>query len=300
MKLDTTSDIAKLIVPDHVRWSFNGELFAQIDNTTRDFKFEYILDSNENTEPDIKKAVQNALTRLHDISGMTLAICVGGADSEIIAREAAAINIPFEIYFLNLWDTNAKSMEKVVMLGNELGVKVNIVYLSKEDAYNNVLPNNYMSLQAEKPTYMCLPYLFSKIPETMYIVGGEGDPQKSGKDYEPYTDEDGRYPGLPISATEVFYRQWALENQRASEMYFYASTQELIKSYYYHPLLKNSDMCINTRELVDAVWPTLIFSYKTTNWEDNPNANYDVRMHVREINSDGRFNVTPSICMVKI
>lgn len=296
LRKQCTSD---LLLPLHVFWEINDQPFAEIENyKDTKFIFRYIIDHNI-PQFDLKTSIRNALIRLHKLSGKTLAICVGGADSEIIARESAYLGLPAEIYFLSMWGINKASLSKVEDLSKELGYKLNVITLSREEAFESVIPTNFSKLQAEKPTYLCLPFLFGQIPPEMFIVGGEGDPQKSGRDYEWLANDTGLYNGLPISITEIWYRQWAITNNRDCEMYFYSSTQELIKSYFYHPLIEKKNKCINTRGLIDTLWPGLKFSYKTTNWEDEVKENYDIRMYVRQI-SDGKYKYLPNVCLAEI
>lgn len=291
--------ISDLTLPRHVYWEINDHPYAEIENyeNTR-FTFNYTLDHNL-SHTDLKTSIRNALIRIHTLSGKTLAICVGGADSEIIARESAYLGLPAEIFFLSMWGINKSSLDKIADLSTELRYKLNVINLSREEAFESIIPTNFSKLQAEKPTYLCLPFLFNQIPPEMFIVGGEGDPQKSGRDYEWLAADNGLYNGLPISITELWYRQWAITNNRDCEMYFYSSTQELIKSYFYHPLLEKKNKCINTRGLVDALWPNLKFNYKTTNWEDEVKENYNIRMYVRMI-SNGKYKYQPNACLTKI
>ncbi len=286
-----------IVLPSHVYWEINNQPFSEIENfENTEFFFKYDFD-HEIISLDLKTEIKNALIRIHEKSKKSLAICVGGADSEIIAREAADLDLPAEIYFLSLWGINGVALEKVRMLSKEIGYKLNVVNLSREEAFDSVIPDNFNKLQAEKPTYLCLPYLLNQIPKEMFIVGGEGDPQKSGKDYEWLAREDGLYDGLPISITELWYRQWAITNNRDCDMYFYSSTQGLIKSYFYHPLLVKKDKRIDTRTLVDSLWPELNFRYKTTNWEEEEKENYNIRMFVRNL-SQGKYKRQPTVCLV--
>jgi hypothetical protein len=296
MNITKTHPINKYAVKTHVSWSFNDVPYARICNS-EDFKFVYNLGDAE-VNPDLKSEIRSAIIGLHTESKLRLSICIGGADSEIIAREAAYLGIPFDIYFLDLWDVNRTARKHVIDIGKELGAMVNVESLSKVEAYDTVIPLHYSALQAEKPTYLCLPFLLDKIPKDTYIVGGEGDPQKSGPDYAPFANENGKFDGLPVSVTEVFYRQWAIDNERISEMYFYSSTPGLIKSYYYHPLIELGKCEINTRNLVDGLWPELVFKSKTTNWEEDFNVNTEIRKYTRTL---GNFkNKLPRICLVKI
>ena len=267
----TRTLLIDLIVPDHVSWSFDGVAFAPIDNKP-DTQFSFALGLALVQPPtNLKAAVHAAVRRLHLISNMPLAICISGADSEIIARAAKETNVPFELFFLNIWGTNKQAHATAIRLATELSCKLNVVDLSKEHALTSVIPATYCLLQCRKPTYLILPYLFQNIPTDFYIVGGEGDPEKTGPDYKHKENR------LPISITEVYYRQWALLNNRAVEMYFFASTRELIRSYFNHPLLQKTANSIQTRKVRDAEWPELLFKTKTTNWEDDPAENAFIR-----------------------
>jgi hypothetical protein len=290
----------KLSIPKHVKWAFNKEFFSEISNVEgSSFEFNYLFAENDFATNDLKYAIRKTITDLYTKGEMPLSICISGADSEIIARETAVLGIPFELYFLNIWDINAKARKMAQDLASELNAKLNIITLTKEEAFDSVLEKNYRNLQAEKPTYLCLPYLLERIPFNTYIIGGEGDPQKSGVDYEPLANSDGTYNGIPISITEVYYRQWALVNHRACEMYFYAASPLLLKSYFNHPLMIKENKRIDTRNLVNTLWPKLTFSYKTTNWEDSLESNREVRMHMRSMNKN-KYRNLPITCLVDI
>jgi hypothetical protein len=290
----------RLSVPVHIAWSFNKEPFSKISNTTdSSFEFRYLLENTDFPTTDLKYAIKKTIVNLYEQANMPLSICISGADSEIIAREAAALGIPFELYFLDIWNINTRARILAQQLAVELGVKLNVILLTKEEAFDIVLEKNYKNLQAEKPTYLCLPYLLERIPANTYIIGGEGDPQKSGIDYELFAESDGTYKGIPISITEVYYKQWALINYRACEMYFYSSSPLLLRSYFYHPLIVKKNKRIDTRILVDTLWPELLFNYKTTNWEDSIESNYEVRMYMRSMNKN-RYRNIPAVCLATI
>lgn len=282
-------------LPAHVEWKFDNILFSEIRNSGEKFEFSYIFDRNIEYNKDLRLEIQNAIKKLSQ--NFKLSICISGADSEIIAREAAFLGLPFEIYFLDIWNLNSASRNKAILLGKELNRYVNIITLTKEEAFDSVIPNNYKILQAEKPTYLCIPFLLDRIPKDTLIIGGEGDPQKSGPDYiELLANKPEDY--IPISITEVFYRQWAILNNRNCEMYFYSSTPELLMSYFYHPLLHKTSTGIYTRTLVDSIWPNLNFGYKTTNWEDDTNSNLEIRKFVRSLNLG--YNRLPATCITQV
>jgi hypothetical protein len=297
---NVSQEVIDFVIPPYVYWSFNNEWFSSITNNETDkFDFEYRIDNNVMIIP-IKIAVKNALKRIISLSNnKKIAVCIGGADSEIIARELKSLDYPFELFFLNIVNLNNRAQSVAESIADELKVPINIVYLDKNTLISDVVPRMFNLLQAEKPTYLCLPYLFENIPDEFVILGGEGDPQKSGIDYEVFATSDGKFDGIPISSTEIFYRQWALANNRMCNMYFYATTAELIKSYFYHPDLQNDNFSISTRELVDNAWPNLKFKEKTTNWETFPDANLKLRLFARSLNNNN-FKSRPSITIAKI
>lgn len=297
---NASQEVIDFVVPPYLYWSFNNDWFSPIKNTETDkFIFEYRIDDDTTIVP-IKIAVSNALKKIISLSNnKKIAVCIGGADSEIIARELKALEYPFELFFLNIVDLNTQAQIVAESIADELHVPINIVRLDKNTLISDVVPRMFNLLQAEKPTYLCLPYLFENIPEDFVILGGEGDPQKSGADYEVFANSDGKFDGIPISSTEIFYRQWALANNRMCNMYFYATTVELIKSYFYHPDLQNDNFSISTRELVDNAWPNLKFKEKTTNWENFPDANLKLRLFARSLNNN-TFKSRPSITIAKI
>jgi hypothetical protein len=293
-------DVCRFVVPEHVNWSFNGIEYAPISNSPDDvYVFKYTIDDDALVLMSIRKAVQNAICKVHELSRTKkFAICLGGADSEIITREVKALGFDAEIFFLDILGINSVAKAIAASIAEELGFKFNVVTLDRETLVHHVIPKNYAKLQAAKPTYLCLPYLFENIPIEFDILGGEGDVQKSGPDYQPFANQDGSYPGLPISITEVFYRQWALENNRMCNMYFYASTAQLVKSYFYNSKIKNANFEISTRQMVDSVWGDLKFRSKTTNWENHPEINARIRHYCRSLNSS--FKDRPAICLTDV
>ena len=292
----------KLSMPDHIIWSFNKERFGKISNAVgSNFEFQYMLDINDIATADIKYAIGKTAIDLYKKANMPFAVCISGADSEVIARESKEIGIPFELYFMDFWGINGHLLKMAGDLAKELNVQLNVVHLSKEEAYERVLVENFKELQAEKPSYLCMPYLFENIPFHNYIIGGEGEPMKGGPEYFPLADENGLFDGLPISITEVQFRQWALVNNRACEMYFYAASPLLLKSYFYHPLLVKQNKSISTRKLINTIWPNLIFKEKTANWDNDKDENYKMRIYLRtKLNSKNKFMYGPNVCLTRI
>lgn len=264
-------------VPAHVSWSFGGVEFAPISQTA-EFTFRYLFDPADIPVVDPKTAVQNALTATYTAAQKPLAICLSGSDSEIIAVETHSLGIPFELYFLDIWGNNAIERSIAEEVARSLGKTLTVITLEKNYAWTTLIPSSFKRLQAAKPTYLVLPYLMRQIPSTFFIVGGEGDVEKNaiGYSFDSATE-------VPISTTEVFYRQVAIENRIDCNMYFFSSTPELIMSFLRHPLLTRGPDIMDNRDIKAAVWPLLKFTAKTNNWSNVPGSNAEICMYTKHL-----------------
>ncbi len=261
-------------LPSHVYWSFGGEDFARID-TTKPYVFQYTFDANAVQILDPKAAVQAALLRYAALTSLPFAICLSGSDSEIIAREAKALDLQFELFFLNIWDNNSIERAVAEQIASQLGKTLNVITLTKNDAIHQVLPQTSAVLQAAKPTYLVLPHLLQSIGTGYFIIGGEGDLEKNSPEY---SFDSGTQ--VPFGITEVFYRQVIIDAGLNGDMYFFASTPELIMSFRRHPLIQTGENFIDTRNVKSAIWPELLYTTKTNNWSNVEGSNAEIRMLV--------------------
>jgi hypothetical protein len=269
---------------NHITWSANNIEFGKIDYTMcsdQKFKFDYKIPSNI-VYSDLKTEVQRGLVAIYEKHKKTLAICVSGRDSEIIIRECVRLKLPCKIYFLNLWDMNNWMLSIVQDIAKELHVELCVAYLSEQQCMEEVIINSYKSIQAIKPTYLCLPYLFASIPTDEFIIVGEGDLAKDNPKFAAFFPP--KSLGIPILSTEVIYRIWAQENKRYGEYYFHSSTPELILSAYNDPLLDICPPSIKTSVMLRHYWPELKFNIKTLNWENDPSKNLLIRKIIFNLN----------------
>lgn len=253
---------------DHIYWSLNGHKFQKIDYTLTNkqiFKFDYEIPI-ETKFSDYKTEVRSALSKIYSSHNKTLAICVSGADSEVIAREAVYLGIPCKIYFLNLWDNNKVIRETVELLSKELNVECVVVNLSQEQCFDEVIVENFRLMQVPRTTYLCLPYLFKHIPSNEFIIVGEGD---LAKGHFNFALSASNFPktGIPMLATEILYRVWAQEYNRYGEYYFHSSTPSLILSAYNNKNIHKEHPFIYTDKMYQEFWPNLRFRNKTDNWD---------------------------------
>jgi hypothetical protein len=267
-------------IPQHIKWSINSIDFGNYEgipyNDDVNFVFNY-ENIYEGYDPSVnfKQAIRNRLTQLSD---KKLAICLSGIDSEIIAREAKDLGLNFELFFLSNWGLNNYMLALCEQLAIELNTKLNVVTVTRQDAFD-FAKLQYQTRRVNKPTYLILPMLFDAIPEDYYIICGEGDINKSGKDYTEaqIVVED----NISISNTEISYWLWAMQKNRNGDYYFFSATKELILSDWNAPLTEINFPEISNRRNIQSLWGNnLIFTEKTTNWdtEAGRQANYEMRL----------------------
>lgn len=258
---------------DHITWSVDDVEFAPFEfvkNSGKSFKFNYVMPKGV-TYGDLRAEVRSALQGLAAMK-RTLAICISGKDSEIIAREAADLGIPAKLYFLKIGNVNADHVAAVQKIAMDTGLKLTIVDLP-DDKIEAVAEESFRLMNVYYPTYLLLPFLFKAIPATEFIVVGEGDLDKQ----HPHYDDFFKQPGIPMVGSEIAYRVWAQANARDGEFYFFSSTPGLILSAYNDPRLVRTPSSISTSELVSAIWPNLTFKGKTGNWDSNFARNTAIR-----------------------
>jgi hypothetical protein len=254
----------------HIYWTVNGHKYGCLDYSltkSQHFKFDYEIPLDV-TFKDYKTEVQDAVVRLYKKYQRTLAVCVSGKDSEVILREAVKLNIPCRAYFLDIWGLNKDIQETAEKLTDELSMHLNVVHLEESEFFERDMLETYSIMPVMRPTYLCLPSLFKKIPQDEFIVVGEGDIAKETDWYRKYPKF--LYRGIPILSTEISYRIWAQKKQRYGEYYFHSSTPGLVLSAYNNPLIEREDCIIHSTKMFDHFWPELTFKIRTDNFERDP------------------------------
>lgn len=228
----------------------------------------------ERREYDFRWEVLSACELLNQRrQGKTIALCyTAGLDSELIARSLAALAIPFELYFLDIWGINRPHFDHwSPALLKELGKEARIIKLSREHFYTEQIAKAFPLMGCEYPTYLALTYLFEQIPEDQFIVVGDGDLDRSAKLYR----EIGKRISpsiplgnhLPFSSSRVAYLLWARHHKRDGEFYFFGSTPELMAS-----VAGSRDFELNfphssTRNMILRAFPEIADRPKTSNWD---------------------------------
>lgn len=284
--------MSSLIIPSHIKWSINSIEYANYTGVdvgvNLDFKFEY-TNLYDNYDPSLtfKQAVRNKLSSLSD---KKLAICVSGVDSELVAREAVDMGLNVELFFLKMWDINQYIQDRIVELSEQLNVKLNIVEISKNDAWKYAA-TSYMKYRVRKPTYLLIPYLLDNIDYSYWPIVCEGDMNKDKVMYLNYMKLHNQdMSSLPekylmTANTEIAYWLWAIENNRQGDFYFFSSTPELITSAWNDDVFLLDLPGVSNRNTLAKFWDTssFLFAEKTTNWDLNFEENITLRDYLDEV-----------------
>lgn len=276
-------------IPSHINWEINSVKFGNYDNipidSEIDFCFSY-TDLYKEYDPLVtyKQAVSN---KLKSISDKSIALCISGIDSEIVAREAVSLGLKPELYFLDIWGINNYILYTARELASELGLNLNVVSMTRDEAYNEA-EVSYQLYRYNKPTYMVLPYLLDKLPDDQWPVVCEGDLTKDNYLYNFYLTEFPKKitptPGLMVTNTEIGYWLWAIKNNRPGDYYFHSSTTELITSCWNDSDMNKEFPGTNNRSVIDKFWDlsALKFKEKTTNWDVYHKENKLIRKHIQQ------------------
>lgn len=220
------------------KWEISNQASGQ------QFRFQYIP-----TIPKKKYLIAHEVRKAcelinHRRKNKTVALCYsGGMDSEIIARNLIDLEIPFELYFLNIWGINKASFKE---WGNpfikETKKAFHEIFLDRVYFYEDYCLRLFREFGCELPTYIALTYLFEQIPKDNFIVVGDGDLDRTGSLYQhiaaqtPFSNLN--LNQLPFSASVVLFERWAKKNSREGEFTFFQSTPELIASVLMIQILK--------------------------------------------------------------
>lgn len=260
--------------PPHIQWSFGQGAYAnRAGAVSDDFDFRF-RPSIARGEYGFRAEVMRACALLDERrKGRPIALCyTGGIDSELIARALAALGIPFELYFLDIWGLNLERFrqDSAGFLA-ELGKSARIVRLEKAEFYENFSLPYFRRFACDQPTFLALCYLFDRIPKNEFIVAGDGDLHREGELFAKIAAV-GR-PGermIPFAYSSVFFYLWQERAARRGEFYFFSSTPELLAAAFQHPLYRAEFPRFCTREMIYAEFPEVARRQKTSNWDSEP------------------------------
>lgn len=273
--------------PKHVWWKVGKTPYGTINSTDKSSNFEYALDlSDAANNPTYRKSVEHRVKELYEEHSRPLSIGISGKDGEIILQSAIDLGIPCEISFLHIKDVNSAYIDELInplIKRHSLQNAVNIVEIDANTATETAI-NNFQKYWLLKPTYLLLPYLFENISDDKLIVIGEGDMEKTMRSYE-ISDQSSV---LPFAYSEVSYRIWAEENQRAGEFYFHSSTPDLIKSIVSDPRFVCDVGGWNAKAIIAEEYPELIATSigKTYNWERDWSVHRNIMNTLRDTAPD--------------
>lgn len=230
--------------------------------------------------------VENALKRINRIrNGMVVALCfTGGVDSTLLAIEMKRMGIPFDAYFLNIWNINKEYLYRHGSKTLEnLNVNLKTIELDRLFFYETFSLESFKEFGIELPTPIALTYLFAQIPNNQFLLVADGDLHREGRMYEKIAAE---YPHplpkegffLPESASSIFFERWNQKHKRVGEFAFFRSTPELIASVLTDPLFTFNYPHSSTKEMIRFHYPSISPRPKFSNWLGNA---YDENKMIR-------------------
>jgi hypothetical protein len=232
----------------------------------------WLKPSIERKDYDFREEVFRAVERLNvRRAGKEVALCfTGGQDSSLIAHVLASLDIPFHLYFLRNWQLNEVDLlERAAPTAKQLGKDVRVVDLSREYFIEEFAPGIFREFGCEAPTYLALVYLFGYIPESEYVVVGDGDFNREGDLYAEIARRNPprRPNSLPTAASAVLFSNWKEKRGRDGEFAFFRSTAELAAATFTHPKFQLRYPFSSAREVILHDFPELSPRAKTTNWD---------------------------------
>lgn len=210
-------------------------------------------------------------------AGRKIALCCGGGlHSEALARTLKILNIPFSLYFLDLWGLNAAGFEAgVAPLADELGVTATRVSLPRS-ALRVEAVEDFQAFGLEYPLYLALWQLFRRIPKEEFILTGDGHFDQHGPLFLGMGWAKDEH-SVPIAASRVAHYLWARQERRPGEYYFYSSTPELIAATFTHPRFRIEAPCSHSRQIVAEEILGRPARKKENVWAGSPEENLYVR-----------------------
>ncbi len=278
------------IIPDHIWWSVEGVDYAPIQPSLSQFayKFNYNIDKNISFG-NPRQEVDRAVAKLYADTNKTLAICLSGRDSEVIARSAAQQSIPYKLYFLRFWGMEESQVTNVKTVAKELNQDLTLVELTREYCLDELIQKSFEVMVQYAASYLCMPAIFEQIPEDELIVVGNGDIAQGDFTGLPYKSPllGFLHPsdrGIPILTSEIAYRLWAQKNRRHGQFYFWSSTPELLLSMYNDPDIDIQMPVIRTNKVFTRYWPELTFKEKSFTWTNQIENHTEIRTRLWQLN----------------
>ncbi len=276
---------------------------------SHDFKYWYAPSIERNHPYEFRAEVSRACKLLDQKRlGKSIALCYsGGVDSEIIALTLHELNIPFEMYFLDIWGLNRPAFDAHASdFLKMISKKIQIIRASRAYFYETHCPKVFSQFGVEFPTYLALTYLFDQIPESEFIVVGEGKLERRGALFEKIFKANQIVNGrgeliLPFSTSSSFFYSWAEKNQREGEFYFFSSTPQLIASVIQSPLLRVTSEFSDTKEIVHSSFPEIRRRRRSTNWENGAiSENKNIRASLRVLGEEAPFWKSENHALVNV
>jgi hypothetical protein len=184
----------------------------------------------------------------------------GGIASEALAITLRDLDIPFEMFFLDLWGINQEAFHSwEPNLRKLTGKTVTEISISRGEFYDSI-PDFFSTYGIGNPTCIALAHLYRQIPRDSFIVSGGGNPSLRA----PSTDMT--QPSLAYSPAVAFPYLWATHEGRQGEYSFFSSQAELVAAGLGHRIFTKAPYP-EFREIFYTEFQEIARRVATTNWD---------------------------------
>lgn len=222
----------------------------------KQFSFSYSLDNldtvcTDNLIDAIDLTSLSIFEELKNNNLESVALCLSGIDSELIADSLYRNKIPTEYYFLHILGINDNSLDLVKNISIKYDTKLNLVTIFPSVIKEYSLENFHKNFVCF-PTYSTVPYLLEKIPRNQYTIVGEGDIEKTDilRYLKIFNNKVNKYDKnffyIPIHLSEISYKKTLETNGKLGETNFFSRNFNV----WYH-LLKDKRLITNEKFYYD-------------------------------------------------
>lgn len=231
------------ILPAYMSWSVNGIERQSFDYFTKqnlplntlDITFDWSGVDFSNVGTFREECLNAAKKVIADADGKTIAVSLSGSDSEIIVRCLHLLKANYELYHQTYWFVDDDQNHQLInsqKVAHAVNKPLNIIRFTEEESIYAVKKNTIDYGIFSRGYYIILDF-WERIPSDRFIVGGEGDLEKSYNGYKKaYIKKFGSIENgieyIPFASNEILFRIWAQRNERHGQYYFFSSTPELM------------------------------------------------------------------------
>ena len=270
----TAANPLQSIVPSYLRWSYGGKILASpLEAQSSDFSF-WFSSSLARGNFSFREEIRNAALALN-ARGNDKPIALGasgGIYSEALALTFKELGIPFELFFLDIWELNHSMLKQFVLpLAEKTGASLHVVPLDRLN-FARTFKSRFHELGAEYPQTLALTHLIDSIPENYFPVFGLGHFERAGPLFEKIGTElplESEKPEevIPFVASSISFYLYGAKYRPQGEYYFFQSSPTLVASMLTDPDFQCSYPFASTRKIIHREFPEIEKRDRSSNWD---------------------------------